>query len=130
MTEQTQALFFPTDPSFRLFSIFSVLPENKTQQGMLPCARETTMGRSSFCVCFSTCAESTHSGPFASIPSAFSLFLISGLAALISIFRLDVGVQGSTEPTSLPFLGVVRGPMTKRPLSPLKIDLMISLAYL
>lgn len=72
------------------------------------------MWRSSFCVCFSTCAESTHSCPSASIPSSFSLFLMSGLAALISILRLDVGVQGSTEPTSLPFLGVVRGPMTKK----------------
>lgn len=45
----------------------------------------------------------------------------------MSIFRLDVGVQGSTEPTSLPFLGVVSGPMTNRPLSSPKIAPMISL---
>lgn len=43
--------------------------------------------------------------------SSFSLFLMSGLAALMSILRLDVGVQGSTERTSIPFFGVVRGPM-------------------
>lgn len=36
---------------------------------------------------------------------------MSGLAALINILRLDVGVHGSTDLTSLPFVGVVRGPM-------------------
>lgn len=29
----------------------------------------------------------------------------------MSILRLEVGVQGSTDPASFPFLGVVRGPM-------------------
>ena len=43
--------------------------------------------------------------------SSFSLFLISGLAALISIFKFDVGVQGSQSPASLPLVGVVREPM-------------------
>lgn len=73
-----------------------------------------------------TCVESTPPRPSASMHSSFSRFLMSGLAALISILRLDVGVQGSTEPTSLPFLGVVRGPMVYR----LRTDQIISLEYL
>lgn len=44
----------------------------------------------------------------------------------MSILRLEVGVQGSTEPTSLPFLGVARGPMviwlsTKTPHEPVNV---------
>lgn len=38
-----------------------------------------------------------------------SLLLISGLAALISIFRFEVGVHGSAGRGSLGFGGVVRG---------------------
>lgn len=56
--------------------------------------------------------------------SSFSRFLMSGLAALMSILRLEVGVQGSTEPASLPFLGVVRGPMVT------PLTQMTSLEYL
>lgn len=49
-----------------------------------------------------------------SLQSSFSRFLMSGLAALMSIFKLEVGVQGSQESIDLlspTFLGVVRGPM-------------------
>lgn len=49
-----------------------------------------------------------------SLHSSFSRFRMSGLAALMSIFRLEVGVQGSQRSIGLlspTFLGVVRGPM-------------------
>lgn len=42
---------------------------------------------------------------------SFSRLRISGLAALMSIFRLEVGVQGSLDGASRPLVGVVRGPM-------------------
>lgn len=52
-----------------------------------------------------------------SLHSSFSRFRMSGLAALMSIFRLEVGVQGSQGTIDLlsrPFLGVVRGPMADK----------------
>ncbi len=115
MTEQTQTLLLPAD-LLGLFSIFSVLQEDNREERIRNaffCRRElirkcvSCLNARFLC----TCVESTPSCPSLSRHSSFSRFLMSGLAALMSILRLDVGVQGSTEPTSLPFLGVVRGPM-------------------
>ncbi len=111
MTEQTQTLFFPADQFLRLLSIFSVLQQNSKDQQMRSVFLD--LSESVYCVlgCFCTCEDSMPSRPSLSMHSSFSRFLMSGLAALMSILRLEVGVQGSTEPTSIPFLGVVRGPM-------------------
>lgn len=120
MTQQTQTLFFSADHLLRLFSIFGVLWKDNRPAGkkiillsILTCQKVAIM-----CWCWDffvfvldTCVGSRPSLPSLSMHSSFSRFLMSGLAALISILRLEVGVQGSTEHTSLPFLGVVRGPM-------------------
>ena len=115
MTEQTQTLLFSADHFLTLFSIFSVLQEDIKEhqiRQVLLCISLWNLGVDVLKLCyFNTCVESRPSRPSGSMHSSFSLFLMSGRAALMSILRLEVGVQGSTEPTSLPFLGVVRGPM-------------------
>ncbi len=58
--------------------------------------------------CLQTCEFSD--SPLSTARS-FSRLRISGLAALMSIFRLEVGVQGSLDGASRPLVGVVRGPM-------------------
>ena len=60
-----------------------------------------------------TCKQSLTSGnPFllSNRPLFWSLLRISGLTALMSIFRLAVGVHGSPWEISLGLVGVVKGP--------------------
>lgn len=114
MAEQTQTFLFPADQFLGFFSVLGVLQEDYKAQRVRNVFLWTLwlIGKCLSCVnakTFCTCVESTPSRP--SLHSSFSRFLMSGLAALMSILRLEVGVQGSTEPTSRPFLGVVRGPM-------------------
>lgn len=64
-------------------------------------------------LCEPTCKESLASGNsflLSNNPLFSSLLRISGLAALMSIFRLAVGVQGSPWAISLGLVGVVKGP--------------------
>lgn len=60
-----------------------------------------------------TCTDDTceFSDSPLSTACSFSRLRISGLAALMSIFRLEVGVQGSLDGASRPLVGVVSGAM-------------------
>lgn len=115
MTEQTQTLLFPANHFLWLFAIFSVLQEHNSniKRSEMISFVHSDLSESVYRVLMLgfTCAESTPSRSSVTMHSSFSRFLMSGLAALMSILRFEVGVQGSTERASLPFLGVARGPI-------------------